>query len=61
VSKGAEGTMGFEVWKMLGISWEVGVGALVAGAMAAAVTALLVSRRRAAAAPSSGLRLGSPD
>jgi hypothetical protein len=53
--------MGFELWKMLGISWPVGVGALMGGAVAAGVAALFVSRRRAAAPAASGLGLGSPD
>ena len=52
--------MGFELWKTLGISWQAGVGALVVGAMAATVAALVVSRRRAAPA-ATGLRLGAPD
>jgi hypothetical protein len=52
--------MGFELWKTLGISWQVGVGVVVAGGTAAAVAALFLSRRRAAPSPS-GLRLGSPD
>jgi len=52
--------MGFELWKMLGISWQAGLGVLVAGAMGATVTAVLVSRRRADPVRS-GLRLGSRD
>ena len=52
--------MGFEFWKTLGISWPVGVGALVAGAVAAGLAALFVSRRRAGATASS-LRLGPGD
>jgi hypothetical protein len=52
--------MGFELWKTLEISWPVGVGALVAGAVAAGLAGFFVSRRRAGAtAPS--LRLGPAD
>jgi hypothetical protein len=60
VSKPPEGMMGFELWKTLEISWPVGVGALVAGAVAAGLAGFFVSRRRAGAtAPS--LRLGPAD
>lgn len=53
--------MGFELWKMLGISWQAGMGILAGGAMAATIGAVLVARRRSANPARSGLRLGSPD
>ena len=53
--------MGFELWKMLGISWQAGMGILAAGAMAATLAAVLVARRRSTSPARSGLRLGSSD
>jgi ABC-type spermidine/putrescine transport system permease subunit II len=62
VSKRMEVAMGFELWKTLGISWQVGIGAMVSGVMAATLVALLVSRRRARASAVAGrLDLSRPD
>jgi hypothetical protein len=52
--------MGFDLWRTLGITWQIGVGVMAAGAMAASVAALVLSKRRAATA-ASGLRLDRGD
>ena len=61
VSKRVEVAMGFELWKTLGISWQVGICAMVSGVMAATLAALLVSRRRAEASVAGRLDLRRPD